>query len=616
MGSAIVLVALLFARALLVPVEAFRERQWARTTDGEMGPLLRDTRTRWARVVQATDATLARPGDVIVEWRGHLAVDSSGTWGVMLESAGAATVTMDGRDVAGVATAPHGEIARGRGTIPVTAGGHELVVQVDVPARVGTFRAVVRLPDGRVMPIEEAPVFTTPVTPARAAVARRFRAWGDPALVVASVLGLIGLVGALRRPDASVRRAVERAATVVVLAVAVLVPHGAGLTAWGTFLWGGVPLAARIVLFAVALAPWALAPRGPAWREPSWIGHPALAGAAAFLAFWILREGRFWGDAWITLAVLQDRADVGPFGPFFWKEPLDRLIAVAATRGAAALGIGAADAIAFTSCVAGAALATALAAHHRHERDDGATAAFVLTAGATLVFFGHVENYAWASAASVGFLLLAPRVVTGETPASVAGLVGGLAVSFHPITVSVVAPALVAIALARRSVAVAARLAAGAIAIPLALLLGGAAAGIAPPALGLDRFADDPALWLTPARAFAPDAWGDLANRMTMLLSPGILLGLAVGLARLRRPAPTAWPLLAAALGSAGILVFFHGKIRPPVEDWDLWAPVAFPWALLAARAIRGAEWSTTRLWAIGASAAVLLGGAWGNRSG
>jgi hypothetical protein len=64
---------------------------------------------------------------------------------------------------------------------------------------------------------------------------------------------------------------------------------------------------------------------------------------------------------------------------------------------------------------------------------------------------------------------------------------------------------------------------------------------------------------------------------------------------------------VAAALGACVHLFFLHGKIRPEVSDWDLYAPAAFPIALLAGRALRGGEHAPARAWCTGVSAAVLL---------
>ncbi len=612
-------VLLLALRGVIVPVTGFQERQWSLET----GELLREERTRWARVVGPRDATLAGRG-VHVEWSGTFVARESAEFGIVLESGGDAEVALDGEALARV---PGERPDRGRGMRRVEAGAHELVVRAAVPEDGGRFRAMVRMPDGRTVPLEDAPVFADAVTPAQAELAEAFRAWADPALAACALIALAGLAGVLRAGAPALgggetALAVGPAALagtacgLVVMAVALAMPHGAGLRTWGTFLWNGVPAAARFALIAAGLVPWLLALRGRAPRVPH--VHPAVAGVGAFALLWLLREGRFWGDAWTTLALLEGRAEVGPFGPFFWKEPLDRLIAVLAVRIASALGAGAADAVAFTSCLAGAGLAALTAAHVRRFPEDSLPAALALTAGASLVFFGHVENYAWASAAVVAFLLLAPRTAAGTTGAGRAGLVGGLAVAFHPIAIGAVAPAAVVAALSLRArPPAAARLLAGVAAVPLALVAACLAAGIDPPRLGANAFADDPSVWLSPAHAFSPAHLATLANRLAVLLSPGIAVGLAAALARSGAGVPAApRPWLAAAAGSALFLVFLHGKIRPPAYDWDLWAPVAFPWALLAGHALRHPRDAALRAWAWGVSAAVLLAGAWGNRAG
>ena len=99
-ASVALVLALLAAHAVLVPVTAFRETQWSLDADASPGRLLRETRTRWARVVNETDATLAQPGDVRIEWRGFLTTDRGGTLGVAAESAGEAVGHRDGGPLA------------------------------------------------------------------------------------------------------------------------------------------------------------------------------------------------------------------------------------------------------------------------------------------------------------------------------------------------------------------------------------------------------------------------------------------------------------------------------------------------------------------------------------
>jgi hypothetical protein len=606
--GALLVVGLLVARSLLVPPFAFLERQWSARDAG--GAPLRETRTRWARVISVIDGTLVRPGGLVVEWRGFLAVDRAGTIGIVVESAGPASVAIDGRDVVRIRGAAE---SRGQGLAEVAAGAREIVVRVAVPELRAAFRGALRLPDGRAVPLERAEVTVEPRSPESMRIARAHRAWADPLLALAGAITAIGIASALRGRRAAARLVAEISATAVLLAVALFAPHGSGLDAWGTWAFGGVSPVPRVLVLLAGLAPWALvrARRPPAL--PGALRSPAALAVIAFALFWFLRERRFWGDSWITIAVLEGRFSVDPFGSFFWKEPLDRLIAVLAASGARALGADTASAIAATSCLAGALAVASLAWHARRDGGDGsATAAFALTAGAALVFFGHVENYSWVSAAILAFLPFAERAARGEAPPLFAGALGGLAVSFHPIATFVVAPALLATSIARRSVSSALALFAGA-ALPVAILLVACiGAGIVPPSIGWNRFADDPAVVLSFADAFAPRNLALVAQRMALLLSPGIALGLLAGIGR--PVSRDALPIAAASLGSLACFAFFHGKIRPEVQDWDLYAPAAFPLALLAARGLRGAEAVSTRAWCIGVSAAVLLLGVFANR--
>jgi hypothetical protein len=286
------------------------------------------------------------------------------------------------------------------------------------------------------------------------------------------------------------------------------------------------------------------------------------------------------------------------------------------TKAAALFSIGAGPAVAFTSCMAGAALVALFAARHGREERNDWTAGGVLTAGAMLVFFGHVENYSWVSAAVVAFLLFASRAASGMVDPAWAGALGGLAITFHPIALFCVVPAVLALMVLSRSLWHAWILGLSLIAFPAALFAVCTAAGIEPPAMGWNRFADDPAVFLSMTTALSPGNLATVANRLVLLLSPGILMALLIAAANLRAPAREDWPVLAASIGGLIQLIFLHGKIRPEVQDWDLYAASAFPIAMLAGRALLGPEWSVTRSWCTGCSAAVLLLGVLGNLRG
>jgi hypothetical protein len=461
------------------------------------------------------------------------------------------------------------------------------------------------------VPLERLDVTEQPRTPEEARAARAFRGWGDPLLFASLALAAIGAALLLRNGGFF---AVECAAGIVLLGVALLVPHGAGYDLWGTWGFAGVPPVVRVLVLGAGLVPWVFA-RFARAMPPFRAVSPWIAAGAALAACWLLRERRFWGDAWITIGILDGTLPVDPFGPFFWKEPLDRLIAVAAARVAATLGHGAAAAVAATSCLAGAIAAALLACEARRDPGETWTAALVLGAGASVVYFGHVENYSWVSAATIAFLLLARRAASGDASPLPAGLAGGLAIALHPVAVFAVAPALASVAALRPAPAALARLSTGAIAVPAALLIGGGAAGIAPPVLGLNRFADDPSVLMAPGAALSPAHLAVVGNRLLVLLSPGIALAGLAGLAAVRRPAPASLPLLAAAAGSLVGLLFLHGKIRPHAQDWDLFAPMAVPLALAAARALRAPGAAAARAWCAGVSAATLLLSVLSNRA-
>jgi len=170
--------------------------------------------------------------------------------------------------------------------------------------------------------------------------------------------------------------------------------------------------------------------------------------------------------------------------------------------------------------------------------------------------------------------------------------------------------ALLAVARPARTV----RLLAAALAAPALLVAGASLAGMPLPALGANRFADDPHVLLGLARAFAPANLALVLNRLVMILSPGILLALIAGLARAGRPSRATLVALAAAAGAFVHVVFLHGKIRPAAQDWDLYAPAFVPLALLAGRALGRPADRCTRTWAVGVSGAILLGGLLGTR--
>ena len=603
--------ALLGLRQAVVPVQAWQERQWD-PDDPDERPL-RELLTRHARIRSPFYSFLVRPGDLIVEWSGHLTLEQPRSAELRITSGGATRVEVNGSPVLRSRQA-----GRWRSTIELRSGSNALRIRTAVPTRGGQFRGSLALAPDEVIELDRLPVTPQPAPTSVWERARAFQRYGDPLIIGLILLGL-GLAAFLMRSGGfAERRVAEALAAVLVISVVLLLPHGRGLTFWGTALWSGIGFPWNVTVLLGGLLPWGfLAVTGRdrlriGWLEP--LRRPPVAAAAALGLTWLLRERRVWGDGWVTQLILEGRFAQGPFGSYFWKEPLDRLLAVIATRIAEGVGAGALEAVAFTSCLAGAWTAWLLARAGRRGQLSGWEAGAIWTAGAATLFFGHVENYTWVTAALVGFLLCALETEGGGRRTAATGLFAGLAVAFHPLAAFQVLPVLAvlfyrAVRDGARSgwLPAAARLGGGAMVVPMSMLIFAVVMGIEMPRLGLNRFAEDTAVLLGIDQAFSWNNLFSFVNRVVLIGSPGIGLALLAAATRRRDTRPGSVVLLAALGGAAVHLVFLNGKIEPVVLDWDLYAPAYVPLALIAGRCLSRADDSCTRVWATGLSAALLL---------
>jgi hypothetical protein len=325
--------------------------------------------------------------------------------------------------------------------------------------------------------------------------------------------------------------------------------------------------------------------------------------AASGFLFWLLRERTLWGDALYTLALLEGRWRTTWRGEYFWKEPLDRLLAVAVYQIAHAVaGWDAWRAIALISCLAGIAyvwIAWRLTGEMVNDAGRrGLAFALLLSPGAIQLLFGHVENYTLVTVAVLGYLWLALRALCRRGRPALAAFALGLAIAFHPQAAFLIPSLMVLLAsthslsrgitrsleedpsgfswLSRVPTARSVIELVTGLAVPLLLLLGLARVVGAPALqLGVNRFADDTRLWLSTGEMLSPSHLLDVFNNL-YLVAPTILalpLLLAMG-----------WRISGRlegfyAVSTLGVLVYslaFANKLPRP-EDWDLFAIAAVP---------------------------------------
>ena len=222
---------------------------------------------------------------------------------------------------------------------------------------------------------------------------------------------------------------------------------------WRDQMWGAHALGFLPPVFAIAaLLPVLLLLPGVAreiarrsarwsWSEPWRRWAPVVAGVVTATAFWVLRERHlFWGDA-LPLSITV------PAGQSFHPdEPLTLWIHHTLWE----LGGGrwlATDTIAFASAVAGgmvAAISARELLRRAPEPGLGMLALAVwMTQGGMSLFHGHVENYAYLSAALIVFLWAGLDYLEGRGPAWPAFAALLVAFALHLLGGLAVVPALV-----------------------------------------------------------------------------------------------------------------------------------------------------------------------------
>ena len=359
-------------------------------------------------------------------------------------------------------------------------------------------------------------------------------------------------------------------------------------------------LAPAVLTVGLGRAVTVAARRIPA-RVPGTRATALLSMALASLAvFWLLRERRHWGDAAYTIDILEGRADVGPLGRYFWKEPLDRLLSVLFTSaGRSLLGWGAEASVALMSALAGSAFVVALwlASARLGRTGPGRLFAFGLTLsmGASQLFFGHVENYTLVTLLMMMFFREGLEALTTGGSWIPVWLWAAVAVTAHPLASFLIAP-LLALPLLRESppTPVALRRFAFA-ALPGLAYLGlfyafCRALGALPLEIGVNRFGEASPVFLGLSEALSARHLWDVAQNYLLTLPAGALVVLIQWRRRRgeadRRDAASVF-LGVAALSFLVFSLFMHGILRRR-RDWDLFAPAALPVALLAARLLAG----------------------------
>ncbi len=316
-------------------------------------------------------------------------------------------------------------------------------------------------------------------------------------------------------------------------------------------------------------------------QAPRPVKGALLAASGIFL--WLLRERTLWGDALYTLALLEGRWRTTWRGEYFWKEPLDRLLAVATYQiSHAIIGWDAWRAIALLSCLAGIAyiwIAWRLSGDLAGDATRrGLAFGMLLSPGAIQLLFGHVENYTLVTVAALGYVWLALRAIRGRTHPALASGILGLAIAFHPQAIFLI-PSLAVLAWEgtdwQASLRRALWLAVG-LAIPLLALLALARAVGAPPLqIGVNRYADDQQLWLSVGQMLSLGHLADVANNLYLVApaTSALILLLVAGW----RPHKREDLLLATAtLGVLAYSLAFANKLPRP-DDWDLFAIAAVP---------------------------------------
>jgi len=314
-----------------------------------------------------------------------------------------------------------------------------------------------------------------------------------------------------------------------------------------------------------------------------------LALLLALVGFWLLRENTWHGDALYKVALLEST----PLrdNPYIWKEPLDSLLEYGMTAAVRPFGLGPDRAIAFMSVLAGGVFVAATWAAARwlttHLLRRVVIAVALLASGASLLWFGHVENYSWATALAFATVVLAVGALQNRAPLWIVGVTGGAAVSFHPQAAFVLPALLVLLRRDRWPRQVTALTLSGLVA-PVATVLMLRSLGAPLPTMN-GGFAGDPQLFWTPLQALAPAQLADGLQNLWLIapLWPFWIAGGAVGMVRLWGAGRGARgedgrTFLLLSVAAVGMLCYFFAfqNDLPRPRDWDLFAIVGPPLTL------------------------------------
>jgi len=350
--------------------------------------------------------------------------------------------------------------------------------------------------------------------------------------------------------------------------------------------------------------------RGPAarWREAT-RRVPAVVWIAGLVTVaWLLRSRRLYGDGAQTVELLERGQWINH------KEPLDRFLAALVYRaGHAVTGWDAGTAIAVVSTLAGVVfwLAVHRLAHRRPL--PGATGLHVWlllgATGASALFFGHVENYAWLTAGTLWTLVMCLEAVTEPArPLWPAALAFGLTLATH-LSAIWLAPALVVAWTSRavrahqssrtslvEAVSGIALAVAPLAAVAVCMLAGGTGWG----GFSAANFGGGDGSLFVPLRLAASPFerstllsaahLRDVGNELLLIAPAGALLALVGWLGRRadgRRTDAGTWVLLAASVGTLAYaflfnpdMAVFHPRLGA-LAEWDLFAFAALPVTLL-----------------------------------
>ena len=380
--------------------------------------------------------------------------------------------------------------------------------------------------------------------------------------------------------------------------------------------WAGV----GTVLAALVWSWWG--PRPLPRGRGAWLALAGLAGllVVGFFAFPIAHTR--WGDAYILSQAIA-WPDPALRLTHSWQAPLDVFLhsQVWLALGEAQGWTDAVPVYRLLSPVAGMIYLAALLMLAR--LDEFAPGLLLFGLGASLgciqLFFGYVENYAFAAAGILLFLWLGIRAIHGRTPVWAAALVLGITNGTHPST-AVLGPALLYVGWAawqrERGTSAAFRIV-GEIAVPILLCAGGTVALMEAGGHGLaaltttDRPGGGDASWFVPLwatrtrwEAYTLLSWPhlrDLLNQL-LLVAPVALpalvwLGVAApAVTEGRDEAPVARQTRI-FLGVAAVLHLLLIAVWNPdyggQRDWDLfslaWIPTTL-WCVSVARAKLDAE--------------------------